>query len=339
MKIHHFYSKPCDRDALAARLSSHEVVFHDVCLHEDNTKDESAEILAVFVDSKIGAAELDRFPNLKFIATQSTGYDHIDLNEAWKRGVIISNVPTYGEHTVAEFAFALLLTVSRRTCDAYDRVSEEGSFSQEGLQGFDLKGKTIGIVGTGNIGRHVVRMAHGFDMPILAFDIREDEDLKSRYEARYLPFDDVLSQSDVITLHVPYNEHTHHMINMGNIAKIKHGAYLVNTSRGAVVETAALVKALEEGIVAGAGLDVLEEEGVLMGDDEASLLVSEHPNAEVLKTTLANHYFIDHPRVIITPHIAFNTKEAVDRILAVTVQNIKAFVTGSPQNVVEVMTV
>jgi D-lactate dehydrogenase len=141
-----------------------------------------------------------------------------------------------------------------------------------------------------------------------------------------------LAASDIVTLHVPYNAHTHHLINRENIKTFKKGAYLINTSRGAVVETDALVEGLKSGIIAGAALDVLEEEGEL--NDEAALLTAPHPNAEAIKIALENHYLIQHLRVIVTPHLAFNTQEAVERILNTTIGNIKSFASGSPTNIV-----
>ena len=242
----------------------------------------------------------------------------------------VVSVPFYGENTVAEFAFALLLTLSRKTYDAYDRIAETGSFSQEGLRGFDLKGKTIGVIGTGHIGLNIVSMAKGFNMNIIAFDPFPKEEKAQELGFSYVSLDELLAGSDVITIHTPYTDSTHHMINTGNIEKIKKGAYLINTARGAVIETQAIVEALEKNILSGAGLDVLEEEGDMK--DEITLLNSKHPKLEELKNVLSNHYLIDHPRVIITPHIAFNTDEAIKRILDTTADNINSFVNGEIKN-------
>lgn len=292
-----------------------------------------ADAISIFVNSHIGATELDRFPKLRLIATRSTGFDHIDLPEVKKRGIAVASVPSYGEGTVAEFAFALILALSRRVCLAHARVAG-GSFSQKGLTGFDLEGKTIGIVGLGHIGVHAAKIASGFGMRVLAFDTRRDEALAQSLKFTYMSFEELLGAADIITLHVPYNEHTHHLINTGNIALIKKGAFLINTARGAVVETAALVEALEQGIIAGAGLDVLEEEGDM--DDALALLSGPHPKEEELKVVLENHYLINHPRVIITPHIAFDTDGAIRRILDTTALNIAAFQNGTPQNLLSI---
>lgn len=333
MKITYVYNEDWEKDYMTSRLPEHSFSFLKAPLEDSQTSDGDMEVLSVFVNSHVGAAEMNRFPKLKLIVARSTGFDHIDVAEAHRRGIIISNVPSYGENTVAEFAFALLLAISRKIYDSYHRIAEKGSFSQDGLRGFDLKGKTFGVVGTGRIGRHAIKMAKGFDMNVVAYDPFPTPAVAEELSFEYLSLDDLLSRSDIISLHAPYNEHTHHLINMGNIGKIKRGAYLINTARGGLIETTALVKALEEGIVAGAGLDVLEEEGHM--GDEANLLVSPHPKAEDLRVLLSNHYFIDHPRVIMTPHNAFNTQEAIERILNTTIENIKVFAGGTPVNIVK----
>ena len=333
MHIAYFYNEEWEKEYMTKRLPNDTLVFiQGSTLDNPDAASTEAEVLAVFVNSKVDAALLQKFPNVKLIAARSTGFDHIDLAACGARGVIVANVPTYGEHTVAEFAMALLLALSRRIYDAYRRIETVGSFSQEGLRGFDLRGRTIGVVGTGHIGIYMIKMAKGFGMEVLAFDVRQDEALAAELGFRYVPFDELLAHSDVISLHAPYNPHTHHMINMDNVKKIKRGAYLINTARGGLVETAALAAGLEEGIIAGAGLDVLEEEGHM--EDEAGLIVMPHPNEETLRTLLANHYFIRHPHVIVTAHIAFNTQEAIERILTTTIENIEAFRSGTPGNLI-----
>jgi D-lactate dehydrogenase len=305
-------------------LPDHEIIFKAGYLGQyPDYRDEEAEILSVFVTSHVGAAELERFPKVKFIATRSTGFDHIDLSECAKRGIKVSNVPSYGENTVAEHAFALLLALSHRIYDSYKQIEQDGKFSTEGLKGFDLKGKTIGLIGLGRIGIHSARIAKGFEMNILACDKFENEQAKNDYGAKYVSLDELLSNSDVISLHMPYMKETHHLINMQNVGKIKKGAYLINTARGGLVDTAALIKGLQNGNLAGAGLDVLEEENFMI--DELSLLNNPHPNETSLKTILENHYLIDHPRVIITPHNAFNTQEAIERILNTAIENLRGF--------------
>lgn len=317
---------------MKSALSDIEIVVRKGKLQDDVSEGEGVEALSVFVDSTVGKAEFDRFPDLKLVATRSTGFDHVDTAEAERRGITVVNVPAYGMQTVAEFAFALILSLSRRIPDAHERVTNENIFETNGLTGFDLAGKTLGIVGTGRIGAHVAKIAAGFDMEIVAFDPHPNRDLETSFGVRYLPLPELLAVSDVISLHVAYSPETHHLINTASIGHIKKGAYLINTARGAVIETLALVQALEQGIIAGAGLDVLEEEGDTF--EHVHLLTAPHPRANELRTVLANHYLTKHPRVIITPHIAFNTAEAVQRILSTTAENIQKFAGGNPQNVV-----
>jgi len=307
MKIVYFSREDWEKDYVKGKLLEDDITFFSGPSQEYPTyEDKDAEVISIFVKSHINKEELDKFPNIKFIATRSTGFDHIDLEETEKRGIVVSNVPAYGANTVAEQAFALLTNLSRRVYESYERVLEEGKFSPEGLRGFDLMGKTIGVVGTGKIGVNAIKIAHGFGMNIVAFDIKKNENLEKEFGVKYVEFDELLAQSDIISLHAPYNEHTHHMINMDNVEKIKNGAYLINTARGGLVETKALVHALEKGILSGAGLDVLEEEGYM--NDETELILDAHPNPESLRVLLANQYLIDHPGVLITPHNGFNTK-------------------------------
>lgn len=333
MNIHYFSGESWEETYVHEKLPGENITFHNGPLSAfPDLTDSDTTTLCVFIESHIGEAEMIRFPGLKLIATRSTGFDHIDLAAAKARGIEIANVPFYGENTVAEFAFALLLALSRRIIDADERVRQTGIFSPTGLRGFDLAGKTIGVVGTGHIGAHIIRMAQGFGMTVIAFDTKPNPDISHILNFKYVPLNELLGTSDIITLHVPYNEQTHHLINRENIGSIKKGAYLINTARGAVVETQALIEALQSEQIAGAGLDVLEEEAHLA--DEAAFLTAPHPHEEELKTVLADHYLINHPRVIVTPHLAFNTTEAIERILNTTIENIKHFGEGIPSNIV-----
>jgi len=320
MKVIYFAKEEWEKEYVKQRLPGVEFV---------QDSDADAEVLSVFVNHPVDAAQMDKYPKLKLIATRSTGVDHIDVQEAKKRNISVASVPGYGANTVAEFAFTLILALSRKVCDAHKQVTETGSFSQKGLTGFDLAGKTIGVVGCGKIGQHTSRIAKGFGMQVLVSDAFKNDALAKEIGFTYAELPELLGASDVISLHVPYMKETHHLINLSNIGQIKKGAYLINTARGAVVETSALVKALEDGILAGAGLDVLEEEGDMQ--DEMHLLSGPHPKEEELKVVLENHYLIDHPRVIITPHIAFDTREAIERILDTTVENIMSFMSGPKQ--------
>jgi D-lactate dehydrogenase len=241
------------------------------------------------------------------------------------------NVPGYGDATVAEYAFGLLLALTRKIYQAADQIKETGSFSLEGLRGMDLEGKTIGIIGTGRIGKHAIRIAQGFSMQVLAHDLFPDLGYAKEKGFSYVSLDELLKSSDVISLHAPLTEKTTHLINTENIGKIKKGAYLINTARGGLVDTDALTTALQHGILVGAALDVLEEEGETK--DEL-LFAKGHPKAEELRIILENHALMQMPNVLVTPHNAFNTREALERILKTTIENIKNFESGSPQNIV-----
>jgi D-lactate dehydrogenase len=333
MKIAMYCHEGWERDYLAEHLRDHDVRFLSPENPEDmQYTDSETECVCVFIKTRVDSAMLERFPALRGVVTRSTGFDHIDLSAMRERGIVVSNVPAYGENTIAEYAFAMLLALSRKIYETYERVIEEGNFSTEGIMGFDLRGRKMGIVGTGHTGQYAIRIARGFGMEVIAFDVREHKELESELEFMYVTFDDLLAQSDVISLHAPYNEHTRHMIHSDAFAKMKRGVYLLNTARGGLIETRALVRAIEEGIVAGAGLDVVESEEKMAHD--VSLLLDEHPDAETLQILLANQYLIDHPDVLIMPHNAFNTREARERILATTIENIHGIAHNTPINVV-----
>ncbi|MEK9154634.1 MAG: hydroxyacid dehydrogenase [Patescibacteria group bacterium] len=324
-KIHFFEIEDWEADYVKKQLPGFELFFSKEKLNKDNLpQDKNADIISVFVGSEVKKEVIDSLPDLKLITTRSTGFDHIDLSIVKEKGIKTAYVPGYGDNTVAEFAFGLILSLSRKIYEAFDRLKESGQFSFDGLRGFDLNGKTIGVVGTGRIGKHSIKIAKGFGMNVLAYDAYPSEELSKELDFKYAPFEELLSQSDVITLHIPYSQSTHHIINSDSIKKIKKGAILINTARGGLVETEALVKALNDGILSGYGADVLEEEGVIK--DERAFLLYGHPEEHNLKTALANHVLIDTPNVIITPHNAFNTTEALQRILNTDVENIKSFI-------------
>ncbi|MFC1703541.1 NAD(P)-dependent oxidoreductase [Candidatus Omnitrophota bacterium] len=302
----------------------------------DKIKD--SVVLSTFINSKVDKKVIDSLPKLKYITTRSTGFDHIDIEHARSKGISVSNVPTYGENTVAEHTFALILSIARNLKKSHFKVSE-GDFSIKELMGFDLKGKTIGVVGTGHIGLRVIKMAVGFCMKVLAFDPMQNHFLEEVLGFKYADFETLLKESDIITLHAPHNKKTHHLINEDNIKLIKKGAILINTARGALVDTLALTKALDEGILAGAGLDVLEGEDIIL--EEKQLLMrkkKELYNPEKLQLMLRNGFLLQRENVTFTPHTAFYSKEALQRILDTTCQNIKGFLEGNPANAVNAAT-
>ena len=289
-----------------------------------------AHIMSVFIYSAVTARLLGKLPRLRLIATRSTGFDHIDVAACRRRGVAVANVPSYGENTVAEHTVALILALSRNIHKAYIKTIK-GDFSLEGLQGFDLKGKTLGVVGAGHIGLHVIKMARGFGMDVLVTDTRRNPFLSEVLDFRYVALEELLQRSDIVSLHVPYTRDTHHLMNRKRFALMKRGALFINTARGGLVETDALVWALDQGIVGGAGLDVLEGEELVK--EERQLLSKDFPK-EKLVTVLKNHILLHRENVVITPHIAFDSREALQRILETTAANIQGFLKGQPINVV-----
>ena len=287
-------------------------------------------VLSGFVHSELSAGQLSRLDCLEFIATRSTGFDNIDIAECNRRGIRVANVPRYGDNTVAEHAFAMLLALTRKIHRCYERTSR-GDFSLEGLRGVDLAGKTFGCLGVGNIGEKAMRIAGGFGMNRIAFDVRPDPLASGAGGFRYVDLDTLLAESDVLSLHVPLNDHTRHIINAQTLAKMKPTAILLNTSRGAVVDTAALLEALRSGRLGGAGLDVLEKEELV---SEEAMMLHQRYDLDTLRQIVQSNALLRMENVIITPHNAFNSQEATQRIVETTLDNIHAWLAGEPINIV-----
>lgn len=287
-------------------------------------------IISTFIQSDLCRQNLIKLTKLKFIATRSTGFDHIDTKYCQQKKILIANVPSYGENTVAEHAFALILALSRRIVEANERV-RSGSFSPAGLTGTDLFGKTIGIIGLGRIGIWVLKMAKGFGMKVLVQTRTQNLSLAKGLGFKYVDLETCLKQSDVISLHVPLNPQTKHLINQRNVKLMKRGSFLVNTSRGPIIETEAIIWALKNNVLSGVGLDVFEEENII--GDPIRLLSKPISNDE-LKDIALIHLLREMPNVIITPHNAFNTKEAINRIIETTRENISRFKKGQPINLI-----
>lgn len=332
MKILCYYALDWERDFFIKNLPSDTITFVKGNTREFSViKNKESEVLCVFVDSPVNKALLDQLPHLKLIVTRSTGYDNIDLQEAQRRHITVCSVPAYGKTAVAEYTMGLMLNLSRQITQACDAV-RQNRFCVHGWCGIDLCGKTLGIIGTGSIGSRVAELAKAFGMNIIACDVQPNQALAEQIGFTYVTFEQLLAQSDVVTLHVLYNESTHHLVNCDTITQMKRGSYLINTARGAVVQTQALVKGLCEGILAGVALDVLEQEGYM--SDMVPLLLEKNPQAHALQTVLANQYLMHHSCVLMTQHNAFNSQEACTVGWQVSCENIKAFVAGKPMNVV-----
>ena len=291
----------------------------------------TADIVSVFIYSVLDKSNLTRLPKLKCIATRSTGFNHIDLKFTSERGITVCNVPYYGENTVAEHTFGLILALSRNIHKAYVRTTRN-NFSTDGLEGWDIRGKTLGVVGAGGIGSHVIKIAKGFGMNVLAYDVHKNHFLEEVLGFRYAALEELLANSDIISLHCPYNTATHHLINMKNINLVKRSALFINTARAGIIESAALHYALETGIFGGAGLDVFEGEDLVKEENQ---MLTRNVSVEHLKAVLEKNILMNKENVIITPHIAFDSVEAVERILQTTIDNIVAYSTGSPANIVK----
>ncbi|MEK6937828.1 MAG: hydroxyacid dehydrogenase [Nanoarchaeota archaeon] len=330
MKIGFFELEKWEKEILEKSFPKEQLLLsHKKFTAVEAKKNPDLEVLYVFIYSKVDEKLLAQLPKLKLIATRSTGFDHIALAACKKRNIILCNVPTYGENTVAEHTFALILALSRKIIECHERT-QKGSFDLTGLRGFDLRGKTLGVIGSGNIGRHVIRMAQGFEMNLLVYDAFPNPQTAKEMGFSYVSLDQLLKNSYIITLHIPYNEKTHHLIDAKAFAKMKKGVYLINTSRGGIVDTDALVKALKSKKLAGAGLDVLEEECEIL--EERELVHKDFPQQCNLKTLVEDHILMTMPNVIVTPHNAFNTNEALMRILQTTIDSINGFKSGKLVN-------
>ena len=332
MKITIFDLKPEEKELLRQRLKGHTVTYFTEPLQKVAIKKfQNTEIISCFISSILDQKTIASLPNLKFIATRSTGFDHVDLKEATKRKISVANVPTYGENTVAEHTFALILTLSRNIHQSYLRT-QKNNFSIEGLKGFDLCGKTIGVIGTGKIGSHVIRIANGFEMNVLAYDTFQNKKLAKEFGFSYVPLKKLLHNSDIITLHLPLLKQTEHIINTSTIQYIKKGALLINTARGGLIQTSALIQALDKKIISEVGLDVLEEENAILEEHHLSTHGAKH--RKELGMLIKNHKLLKKHNVIFTPHIAFYSQEAVDRITNTSIDNILTFINSKKQNIV-----
>lgn len=283
------------------------------------------EIVCAFINDDLSAPVLEHLAagGTRLIALRSAGYNHIDLKAAKRLGLSVVRVPAYSPHAVAEHAVALILALNRRLHRAYNRT-REGDFSLHGLTGFDLYGKTVGVIGTGQIGLAFARIMAGFGCQLLAYDPLPNPQMQD-LGARYLPLPALLAQARIVSLHCPLTEQTRHLINQQSLALMQRGSMLINTGRGALVDTPALSDALKSGQLGYLGLDVYEEEAQLFFEDRSDQPLQDDVLARLLT----------YPNVIITAHQAFLTHEALAAIAQTTLENIARWAVGNPQNLVE----
>jgi D-lactate dehydrogenase len=307
-----------------------------------------AEIVCAFIDEQIGAAFLTSHPQLRMIASRSSSTDHIDLEACARHGVLVSHVPHYGDEAVAEHTFALMLGLTRRLRELM-QLSSKGTFSYEATRGVELHGKTLGVLGMGRIGQRVAALAHAFGMKVIATDIDAPMDLANALHFQWVTLDELLATSDVISLHATLSPATYHIINAETLARTKRGLLIVNTARGALIDTGALRAALESGQVGGAGLDVLQDERVMrqraesvitegilrhLRSDERAREDRDAERVRELEGLVLGNAILSRLNVIFTPHVAFNSQEAMRRLDHATAENIRAFLEDRPQNLV-----
>lgn len=323
-----FSSQHYDRDSFLAAASEFdgELQFQPARLSVDTAAlAEDHEVVCAFINDDLSAPVLEILAagGTRLIALRSAGYNHVDLNAARRLGLSVVRVPAYSPHAVAEHAVALILALNRRLHRAYNRT-RDGDFSLHGLTGFDLVGKAVGVIGTGQIGAVFARIMAGFGCRILAYDPYPNPQVQA-LGAHYLELDELLRQAQVISLHCPLTESTRHLINRESLAHLQPGAMLINTGRGGLVDTPALVEALKTGQLGYLGLDVYEEEAQLFFEDRSDLPLQDDVLARLLT----------FPNVIVTAHQAFLTQEALAAIAATTLRNIADWAAGAPANLVE----
>lgn len=276
------------------------------------TVDATTRVLSVFIHTPVRVAALERLPQLKLIAIRATGYDHVDLDYCRAHNITVCNVPAYGERTVAEYAMGLLLATARHIVPSTLRLQREWRGDVQGLRGVDLHGKTIGIIGTGRIGRNMGQMTTGFGMRILAYDLAPDHAWASAVGATYAPLDTIYREADVLSFHAPLTNNTRHLFNHDSLTLIKPGVILINSSRGGLVQNTALLAGLAQGLIRAAGLDVIENEHLIGKDEPAG-------DIALMQQILA------HPAVIASAHNAYNSVEALERIISTTIHNMHCF--------------
>ena len=317
MNIAIFSAKKYDREFLtAANGSVDKLRFFEPHLNEETVGLATGfEAVCVFVNDHVNAAVIARLRSLgvRLIALRCAGYNNVDLSAAAKHGITVVRVPAYSPYAVAEHTVALMLALNRKVHRAYNRV-REGNFALEGLVGFDMHGKTVGLIGTGQIGTVVAQILTGFGCPTLAFDPFPNATCRS-IGVRYVELNELLAQSDIISLHCPLTPENKYIIDDAAIARMKDGVMLINTSRGALLDTVAIINGLKSGKIGNLGLDVYEEEEEIFFEDRSGLVLSDDVFARLLT----------FPNVIITGHQAFFTREALSNIAATTIDNITRF--------------
>jgi D-lactate dehydrogenase len=318
MKIAFYDTKSYDKESFDNSYHKEfEFKYLETKLNADTAQlAKGCEGVVAFVNDTLDKETIDKLYDLgiKVIAMRCAGYNNVDIRAAYKK-IHVLRVPSYSPYSVAEHAMALLLTLNRKTHKAYNRT-RDFNFTLNNLTGFDLKGKTIGVVGTGQIGKKFINICKGFEMDILAYDLYPD----TKMDVTYVELEELFRKSDIISLHCPLTDKTHHLINKESIRLMKEGVFLINTSRGALVDSQALLDALREKKIGAAGLDVYEEEAEIFFEDYSNEIIHD----DIL------HLLVSMPNVLLTSHQAFLTKEALKNITETTIQNLDDFFKDKP---------
>ncbi|MBC7511051.1 MAG: 2-hydroxyacid dehydrogenase [Ferruginibacter sp.] len=319
MKIAFFSTKIYDREFFDRYNTSHEIIYFEAPLNEQTVNlANGCKAICAFVNDKITVAVITALKNngVQLIALRSAGFNNVDIAAAKANGITVVRVPAYSPYAVAEHAVALILTLNRKTHKAYNRV-REGNFSLDRLTGFDLNGKTVGVIGTGKIGQVFCKIMQGFGCKVLAFDVIASKQLEAT-GVIYLSLIDIFQQADIVSLHCPLNEQTKHIINEQTIAMMKDGVMLINTSRGALVDTPSVIEGMKTGRIGYLGLDVYEQEEKLFFNDLSENIIQDDDIMRLLS----------FPNVLITSHQGFFTQEALAEIAKTTLGNLDQFEAG-----------
>ena len=319
MNIAFFSTQPYDKEYFERHNKQHQITFFEAPLNEQTVNlAKGCNAICAFVNDKLNAAVIKALAGLgiKLIAQRCAGFNNVDLAAAKENNIAVVRVPAYSPHAVAEHAVALIMTLNRKTHKAYNRV-REGNFSLDRLTGFDLFGKTAGVIGTGKIGQCFAHIMLGFGCRVLAFDIIANKEMEAE-GVTYLPLMDLLAQSDIISLHCPLTEQTKHLINPDTLSMMKDGSMLINTSRGALIDTKAAITVLKSGKLGYLGIDVYEQEEKLFFHDLSENIIED----DVMMRLMS------FPNVLITSHQGFLTEEALTQIALITLQNTSDFEEG-----------
>lgn len=318
MKVTFFSTQPYDRESFQKHHTRHdlELVFIEARLTAQTVSlAAGSDAVCVFVNDILDADNIATLARLgiQLITLRCAGFNNVDLHAAYQHRIKVTRVPAYSPHSVAEHALAMIMTLNRKTHKAYNRVREQ-NFSLCGLQGFDIHKKTVGVIGTGNIGTVFCQLMRGFGCTLLAFDPCKNPVLEQN-GVRYTNMDELLEQSDILSLHCPLNEQTHHMINPRSIEKMKTGVMLINTSRGGLVDTRAVIEGLKSGKLGYLGIDVYEQEEQLFFQDLSDQIIVDDKITRLF----------GFQNVLITAHQGFFTREALDEIAQTTFDNLIGF--------------